>query len=380
VVAGNHLFAFRLLAIALVPMLIAYSFHRADFRWELSPEELLFLGFAAYLTFLLAFSPSLGSGLRAAAIILLPIGAGIAVATSVQRQRTLEIIFAVFFGVLCLSLVIAMWEVGTGNHLPTSRIPSLPSYLGHRATAWYHNSNDFSAFLAILSPLVAIKILYGTRVEQAFSVVVGACIGVVMYQNAPRAALLGAIAAITTCVLLFLLRRPLKRATNGFSNVLLVAPLLATVVVVGAVILIGGSFPIGERSIAARWQLFRIAVGIATETPFGAGLGGFTAVVQDSSLTTFGILSPHSWLTWLLGATGLLGTTLFVVLLGLLLKKNVTGYLEGEAPICLAVVGQIVAFSIAGIGPSNIFYMEGIWLLFGLLVAVSRTVQTQPDV
>jgi hypothetical protein len=120
-------------------------------------------------------------------------------------------------------------------------------------------------------------------------------------------------------------------------------------------------------------------VGIATETPFGAGLGGFTAVVQDSLLTTFGILSPHSWLTWLLGATGLLGTTLFVVLLGLLLKENVTGYLEGEAPICLAVVGQIVAFSIAGVGPSNIFHMEGIWLLFGLQVAVSRMVRTQSD-
>lgn len=378
-IAGNNIFLYRILVVILLPVLLVAVLIRNNSQLQISREELLFCAFGIYLIFLLSFTPSVASAASASSVVLLPIFTGILIAVSIQDRGAVEVQFGILVVLLSLSMIIAMWELSTGQHLATSRIPSLPDRFSHYMSAWYYNQNDFSAFVAILSPLFFVKLLHGGQTQRIFSIVTFGTIGVVMYQQLPRAALLGILVTTVVCVLIFRFRQLLIPVKNEASTLLSITPFVGVLVVVGAVILIDDTFLLENRSILIRWRLLRVAVHTASSTIIGTGLGSLHITVQQSTIDTFGFVTPHSWLTWLLAVTGIPGTILFLSLLGSLLRRHLGNYLENGDPISLATIGIIISFGIAGTGPSNIFYMEGIWILFGILATTTRIIRTRDN-
>ena len=376
-IAGSHLFIFRILAIFLLPLLFIIVLKQNSSKIQISGEEILFYIFSIYLIASLSLTQSVSNALSSSSVVILPIVTGIIIAASIRGRASLKHLLGVLTILLFISLLIAMWELATGQHLPTSGISDLPDRFSHNMSAWYYNQNDFSAFVAILSPLLLIKLLHGNRIQKLLSISAFFIIYIIMYQQNPRGAILGMIVSTVVCVFIFFFRQPISSVRNQVSTLLSVAPFIGSLVTVGTVVLVSDTFLLGNQSTLVRWRLFDLSVDIAGSTIIGVGLGNFQMAVQQSLINTFGIRSPHNWLTWLLAVTGIPGTVLFLLLLGSLLRQHFINYLENTDPISLAIIGIVISFSIAGTGPSNILHMELIWILLGILAASTRIINVK---
>ena len=372
-ISGNHIFLFRILAPVLLPVLIISVLLKEDNQLILSREEVLFYIFAVYLVFLLSTTPSVTDGLSSSSVVLLPIASGIVIGANIRDREDLNIHFMILIVLLFIGVIIAIFEMSSGYHLPTSRIPTLTGYHSQKASAWYFNRNNLSAFLSIIFPLIFVKMLYQAGYQRIFSILFAGNICMITYLNGSRGAQLGIIAASLACGVIFLFRQSLISIRSEISSLLSIIPFIC-LIVIGTVIIISENLIIDDQSIFIRWQLLRIAVNSASSTLLGSGLGGFQDIVQQSSINTFGILTPHSWLTWLLAVTGIPGTFIFLALLGTLLQQNFNRYITSNDPVYLITIGVIISFCISGISPSNVLHMEGIWIIIAVLTTVSRTV------
>ncbi len=377
-VGSYNLFFFRVVTFLLyVPLLSYLVLTERIERLTLPKPGLYLLVFVAYLIASSIWATDKAAALTSLSVILLALLVAFTLVLTTERQEHVNAYLTALLGLVICSLFIACLELTADIHLGVSRIPTLPEYppYTYRMSAWYHNSNDFSFFLSVCSSLPLVNALYSnndTR-SRTFNLLVFVAIIAVIALNQSRATILAEIGIVATCLFLYYGRRLLKPYAKQIRTVLAGLPLIVGIGFVVFVPLFGAVVSgVLSNSLWVRWQLMTIGTRIALETLFGVGVGNFPITVEYLNVPTNDVLSPHSWLTWLLGTTGLFGTGLFLVVYGRVIADLLYDYVVEESPTSLMLFASILSFSLNGLGPSNAFKLQIVWILLGLSLAALR--------
>jgi O-antigen ligase len=137
-----------------------------------------------------------------------------------------------------------------------------------------------------------------------------------------------------------------------------------------------GSFDFAEGSLTGRLGLWADTARIAAAAPLlGIGFGGLAGALEP--LAGYRVpTNAHSTYLELLAETGVLGTTLFLAVLGTAVFFAIRQWRSGSV-LQGAVAIAVLTFAVHGIFETNIFGVETTIILFALLaLAASRKGQT----
>ncbi len=291
---------------------------------------------------------------------------------TVNDERTLEKYFTLLSFVALLSIGIAGWEHFTQHHLAVSRVNERAWYYQDKMSAWYYNRNDYGFFLTMFSSIPLVNALFPNNSEKyrIFNLFIFVALLAIISENGSRAAMVAVFVVVFICISLYYVRPYIRHYRHHIYGAFTFLAFLGATMVVLLVLGIGN--PIGQSSspsLWARWQLIKGGLKLAFQTIFGAGVGNFTPAVRSLSISTGGIGSPHSWLTWALGTVGIPGTILFLLAYGRILDDLFFEYLNTGNPLIIMLFASLLSFTIGGIGPSNVIRMRILWVFFGLAIA-----------
>jgi O-antigen ligase len=131
-----------------------------------------------------------------------------------------------------------------------------------------------------------------------------------------------------------------------------------------------------------------LGVLLLFDTVVGSGVGSFPtqwgqiAPPPDIGINLHVGANAHNWFVTLIGEYGFVGTVLFLLAYGWTADGLFEQYLQYRDPAAFGLLGALLSFAIAGLGPSNPMTFQIQWIVLGLSIAVMFRVPTPdgPDV
>jgi len=223
-----------------------------------------------------------------------------------------------------VAMAIAVWEVLTGNHLPSSYIDNLPDYVSHVAVvSTFGNPNNFAGFIVLAFPFVYWQIVSG----RGFGRVVGFCLAsalpMLLVLTGGRLAMIAC--GLQLCTLGLIAARG-AGARHTMKRVA-IATVLAFVMVGNAALVLRHQPAVLEKvmrlregvvasgSVAVRINLARNGLQFLGESfGFGVGAGAFQELIDQGrgAHETGKIVDPHNYWIEVLSQYGVI---VFVLLL-----------------------------------------------------------------
>lgn len=321
-VAGINLFAYRLLSL----LIIAISLVTAQrLTWTSVPvaRGYLFLGslWVLWATLASLWAPDL---LRAFTE-LLALGVGFSTAFAIlQLQRGSRRFTSALQKGWVLAFVavglIAVWELTTGNHLPSHKVEhTSAAALEGVAMATFNNPNNYAAFLILSFPFLYVSYRStGLRIGKVFYAGLLLALPAFLVTTASRVAATGFAAQFVTC---WILDRKGRRFLSLYSAAFVVAFGAMVVLyadqirlVLKVVRVVGGGVDAGS-SIMRRWNLTLSGIWFAFQSGgLGMGPGSFELLVRDgvSPFYTGDLHTPHNFFIEVLSQYGILVFSVFV--------------------------------------------------------------------
>jgi hypothetical protein len=287
-----------------------------------------------------------------------------------SERRLQQFSYALLAGGLGL-VVISVWELTTGNHLPG------PHYFGAEtdmsvATAGFYNRNPLSLTLGVISPFA----IYGALSKRSLLVRLlsaGIAVGIVavVVDNHTRGAVLMTAASLLIVVTGMAARRGgltlggwprIGLATYGGGAIayLLIQQLI--------------DFPLSKAehgSIYTRWRLLEAAWDILLADPLPSGIGTFKYYVEQQG-GFGGQFTGHNWAAELGVELSLVGLLLFVLMMGFIIDRLIKQYLlkDGHGWM-LPVATSLLVFSVGSLSSSGVIYgkIRVFWIVVGLGIA-----------
>lgn len=315
----------------------------------------------------------LTAGLIATAAIL---------ACRTERGVSYLIDAVVFLAVGCL--LVAAWELLTGNHLPVSRLTA-PEH-SHRtgATAVFYNRNNLSTFLALTVPFLLASVLVdGRRWVRAAAATLVVAIAALCYYNESRAALLAILLVGSVMAVLWSARGTLSAAVGDWPPAWTAAVGAFVLLVLLTVAVLTNPFSgSGSISLWARWEMLATSAEMLLGRPQGYGLGTFNTVVESNGWEAGPISNPHNWIAALAGSLGVVGLVTFVAAYGLALDDLFREFLRSRSILPLALFASLGSFVVVGANPSNALMMpqRPFWILIAISLAYLSVRQRLGDV
>ncbi|MDL0141623.1 hypothetical protein [Halobacterium salinarum] len=272
-------------------------------------------------------------------------------------------------GLVLLALITSLFEYSTGWHFAGSQLQQLPDRPPYSSwvTAWYTNVNDFALFLQMATiPALTLGLNPTTTSKKRISFLGVWTISayLVVHLGARAVILAYPIVIATTLGLIYgnIIRQTIRQIPIRVGKILI--PLFGLVLTTVFVLVPNPTNP--GSSIWIRWQLQKAAV--LGGDVWGHGWGSSPTVISQTSVSTGGILSPHSWFGALLTDTGLLGLALFLVFYGGLVV-GLARIANLRDPVPVMSITSLVALPIAGLGPSNVLFLPMFWIVIGLSIS-----------
>jgi len=308
----------------------------------------------------------------------------VTVVVTATDERTLSYYLLCVFGLVAIGEVVALIEIFTGYHLPTSRllvkrVPARATVIGvDAASAWFHNRNNFGFFLGLVSgPLFA----YGLdkRRDRRLRVVclVGAWLAlVIVVANGSRIATAAILLSLVVIVVVGGLRHRIGPVPHSHREIIVTIGLVFFVAlfVIVVVTLVPNPFmPRGARSLWTRWQLGVAGVELLARTGgIGVGVGNVqSALHQLAAVSTGGAFVLHNWMFYFLSGYGIVGGGLFLTAYALVLYELAVKALSTTGTLYLGLFGMFVGFPVGALGPSNAVLTHSFWVFFGLAAAAA---------
>jgi hypothetical protein len=127
-----------------------------------------------------------------------------------------------------------------------------------------------------------------------------------------------------------------------------------------------------------------LGVLLLFDTVVGSGVGslptqwGQIAPPPDIGINLHVGANAHNWFVTLIGECRFVGTLLFLLSYGWTADGLFEQYLQYRDPAAFGLLGALLSFSLAGLGPSNPMIFQIQWIVLGLSIAVMFRVPT-PD-
>jgi len=365
-------------------LMLALMISRSEYVLDLPRPLLVLLLFAMYVLGSFFWAADIVSAMKEMLLIFASILTGLFVYWTVPDRWTLSKYISVLKLLAFVGVVIAVLEITMGVHLPISKRYGTVSY--YKATAWYVNENDFSMFLAMVSFFFFAEALIldqlRNRIVRTLSFV--ACL-IILLQNRSQAALLAVFAVSVLLLGIHFGRDTIRTLASERTRlpVFTLSTLFGALAIVGLALAISNPFePQSSRSLWFRWRSLELGVALLFNTVVGSGVGSFpTQWGQISPPPDIGInlhvgANAHNWFVTLIGEYGFVGTMLFLLSYGWTADGLLERYLCYQDPAALGLLGALLSFALAGLGPSNPMIFQVQWIIFGLAAAVVFRVPT----
>ena len=286
----------------------------------------------------------------------------------IRSEKELKYILFIVPIIVVVTLLISFGEIVTGSHLTASRL-SKPGFseTGGVSALWY-NRNDFGLFLSLSFPIVLLYHSISTNKWKRYSmlVLVGTIFAILIY-NGSRAAFLASV--VTALLYMFANQSGIRTILQshymrfgtmgsfGLASIMAIMPQF-----------LENPFPEGA-SLWIRWQLLSTVPELVVNWPVGVGVSNFPFAVSRLAVDTNEILSPHNWMLELVGELGIFGLLIFIFIFGRRVDILTISWLRTSDPLPLTLCLSLVAFLIAGLGPSSSLWgRHTIWIIFGFVI------------
>ena len=281
---------------------------------------------------------------------------------TVNDKQEWESLMKVISWIGVIIIVICLWEIITGSHLPTSRFYVEEMVSNRKANGVFYNENDLGLFFVMIFPLVYYN---DSKKFKLFKVSSLVCIPVIILLNDNKAALIS-IAIQIVFMILF------SDRSRGFKLKVFLFFVLAAVVFSGQIIEI--FIPIMEQliggygSASVRLDVYiKGLYALRKSNYLGVGPGNFGLSLTE----LFGeqlITDPHSWWVELLVNSGVVIFCLYLVFFVGMIIETYKIYRENkkENRLVLSITIAFIGFIMGSFGPSTAFDKTFVWLFYGM--------------
>jgi len=307
------------------------------------------------------------------------------VAACAVRARYLHALLWLLAGVLVLTVLLAMAELGTGWHLPGSAALVSTS---QKATAWFVNANDLATFFAICWPFVLLGVIVTRRAWlRAGGLLLLAAMAAIVLFTGSRTSLV-TIAAETVIVGFVTVRcgwlSGRRLALTGALLIVLIGgmgvlalnetdiPFLRQFRLVG----VAEDVQAGQGSGEVRLSLAKAGLSAANRFFYaGVGPGNAEELTKQSEEVGVAFGNLHSWWFEVFVNSGLPGFVLFVLFYGgsilVCWRAMRRSRSRTDGWLAAAVTTALFGFIVGAFGPSTAASFAPMWILYGLALAVA---------
>ncbi len=275
-----------------------------------------------------------------------------------------------------LAAAVGIWELLTGNHLPGPWFSSQTRVSSTVIASTFYNPNNFGVFLLLTLP-VLLAILENARAQLARTALIGLILLLAFLSilTTSRTAVYGFL--LTGIAYLF--RRPRLTATD-IASIAIAGILLAFLPATQRLVSLFTSTDLLylttillEGSTLVRFNLAMIGIDMLVSTyGFGVGGGNFAptldATLRYSHLFTSGIIDPHNWWIEVLSEYGIVMFCLYFGFLFFLYLRHRAAVRARFQPVVHHWPLFLLAFVLAGVGPSSFVNLSWQWLYVAIIV------------
>lgn len=286
-----------------------------------------------------------------------------------------------------ITLIIAIAEIITGKHLPTSHysdmeflrtyfiVPEseLANIKVYNATSIFYNENDYSAFLVVAAPLFVNDICNGSKwCRLSGCLFLGAIYYIILTNDAFICVIAGALGVILA--LLF--------NKKGLLSYLYTVVTLAAARIIYAVVSSGeraiesslleqmNNMEMGYGSLLRRLNTYSTSFTetIRVTKGLGFGAGSYTNYFSQLAETHNMMSNPHCYWVEIFSEYGAIVEVLFIALLLLLYIKIIVYALSTERQKASLILAMGTAFAVACVAPSSYMMNTYHWIPIGMAV------------
>ncbi|WP_162562597.1 O-antigen ligase family protein [Salinigranum rubrum] len=363
---------FILYLVVHVILMIALIISRSEYVLDFPGPMLTLLFFAMYVLVSSLWASDTVLAMKEMSLIVTSILTGLFVYWSVSSRQVLSKYLSVLKLLALIGIVIAVVEITTGVHLPVSKRHGTVSY--YTSTAWYVNENDFSMFLSMVSFLFFAKGLSAESISsRGLGIVAFLACSIILIVNDARASLLAVLVVGLILIGLHSGRNVLRRLVSKpfRTPVFTASALLGASAFVGLGLIMSNPFNSQfSYSLWFRWQALEAGVFLLFNTVVGTGVGNFPIQWSQINIPPAVEANAHNWFVTLISEYGFIGSILFLLAYGKCLDGLLRQYLRYRDPTALALLGSLLSFSLAGLGPSDSMTFQIQWIVLGLAMAV----------
>ena len=275
-----------------------------------------------------------------------------------------------------LAAAVGVWELLTGNHLPGPWFSSQTHVSSTLVASTFDNPNNFGVFLLLTLP-VLLATLENVRAQLARTALI-ALILLLAFLGILTTSRIAVYGFLLTGIA-YLFRRPRLTATD-IASIAIAGILLAFLPVTQRLVSLLTSTDLRyittvllQGSTLIRLNLAIIGIDMLVSTSgFGVGGGNFAptlhATLQYSHLFTSGIIDPHNWLIEVLSEYGIVMFCLYFGFLFFLYLRHRAAVRARFHPFLHHLPLFLLAFVLAGVGPSSFVNLSWQWLYVAIIV------------
>lgn len=289
------------------------------------------------------------------------------------------------------TVLFGMIEIATGFHLSTSAHFVLPGYSvdWYQPTAQFYGVNDYSAYLALFSPIL----IYRTEKFRSIiaSVVIFLMILYIMVRNDAVISIIGTMVGLAAFLWIVGGKQPIRRK----STALLVVFLTIVAIFILFSPLPGFASPLSRAfqrltneysnylnntgSMYARISMYKEMLKIMTKQFFiGFGPASLRQVIEIKG-ASLPLLDPHNYHVELVFAYGLPIYILIFICYVRIIRSNIRKYrLTGHRVFALIAASSFI-LPIISIAPSGFIGYQYPWLLFAIGIVTQEKIKKRID-
>lgn len=388
--AGINLLPYRaLLFLAIIIIVSQNTFLKSEYT-KVKEYLLFFVIWIMYSLLFLNCSLDQTSGIKYIIYLVIYMLMLICYLHYIKNIQQIKNIFKIWHYFLVITIIIAIWEINTGQHLSVSGYNKTPDLIFHIPTTVYGNSNDYATFLAISLPFVLFQVQCQKNIfYKLFFLFISFAIIFLILTIGSRANIVSVGIAFILYVVLsnrkFKIKTFIVLAFITLISIIYFQEILDDIFFMMNNNLISLIDPV-ERSTndsnIVRMNLVYNSIDFLSQTyGFGVGAGNAEIWMEKYGLyDTRGITNPHNWWIEILVNYGLFIFVLYVIIYIRLIYQLFEIFLKSkdinQQETAKVLFISLVTFSFASISSSSVMGFMPQWILI-ILSIVSINIYKQ---
>ncbi|OWZ83234.1 O-antigen ligase family protein [Natranaerobius trueperi] len=388
------IFAFRIFLILLIYIFVIFLFQSGKLNLKninVKNYMLFFVFWLLYASISISWAVSVNDAIREIFFLFSGVALIILMVMLLNDKKSIYSVYYIWLLVVLISLIVAIWEISTGDHLFSSKLyGETRQHVMYNPTSLFYNQNDFATFLTLSFPLVLMSfVFFKKKVLKIIGLLMALILIYVLIETGSRANLLALVLQFFVYIFLFTsLSMKLKLViVSPFIVSLLIylepAFIYIPVEIVEQIKSVYEDAFLDGGSIVIRLNLIKSGIYHAISS-WGIGVGAAnieTYIANYDLFYTGNVTNVHNWWVELLSNYGVIILLGYIILYFNILKKLYIYYVQNfdvkMKLLCKAIFIGLIGFIIGSTSPSSLMTHTYKWVYFGLSITLLNYLATK---